>query len=143
MTMDNETMLQGILRSSQMGQTGIDAVYDTARQETLRLALNQQRTEYDAISDQATRLAQRKGYDLSFKEPITDKLAAWGSKAQLMMGDTDSKIAEMMILGNTRGLIEGLQNLRANRDGDTEVTRLAKKLVETERNNIRQMEPYL
>lgn len=140
---DSEKMLQDIVRSTQMGQSGIDAVLDIAAQPTLKLALKTQRKEYGLILRQAEKLAQQKGYSIQMKEPVTDKLAAIGSRGQLLTGDKDSKIAGMMILGNTRGVIQAKQNLHACKDPDSEVARLARKLLETENSNIQQMEHFL
>ena len=54
-----------------------------------------------------------------------------------------SKIAEMMISGNTKGVIKSIQHDRQYLGRDSEVTELSKKLLETEQNNIEQMKPFL
>lgn len=140
---ENKKILQDIVRSTQMGQSGIDAVLDMAAQPNLRQALKSQRREYGEIQRQATQLAQQKGYPIQTREPITDKLAAISSRSQLMIGDRDSKIAGMMIQGNTRGVIQSLRNLHGCKNPDGDVAKLARKLLETENSNISQMEPFL
>ena len=140
---NNEKILQDIVRSTQMGQSGIDAVLDKVAQPTLRLALKSQRKEYGEIQHQAEKLASQKGCAIQTAEPLTDKLAAIGARGKLLAGDKDAKIAGMMILGSTRGMIQSRHNLHACKNADSEVTRLVRKLLETEDRNIRQMEPYL
>ena len=54
-----------------------------------------------------------------------------------------SKIAEMMITGNTKGTIKSIQNHRQYMGRDERVTDLSKKLLETENRNIEQMKPFL
>ena len=54
-----------------------------------------------------------------------------------------SKIAEMMIQGNTMGLTKGLRNLHSYHGKDVRVRELAHKLLATEEANIVQMKPYL
>ena len=61
------------------------------------------------------------------------------SKSQLMLGEPNSKIAGMMIQGNTRGMILSLKNMRRCNDPDPQVAELAQKLLETEKNNIGSM----
>ena len=54
-----------------------------------------------------------------------------------------SKIAEMMISGNTKGVIKSIQHHRQYMGRDERVTDLSKKLLETENRNIEQMKPFL
>ena len=55
----------------------------------------------------------------------------------------DSKIAAMMIQGNTKGVIKGLKNMHAFPNKDSRVEALAQKLLDRENENIKQMEPFL
>ena len=64
-------------------------------------------------------------------------------KMQLTGKRTDSKIAGMMIQGNTRGLIKGLKNLHHCVPLDPGVDAIAQKLVSREKENIRQACEYL
>ena len=65
------------------------------------------------------------------------------SRGQLLVGEPDSKIAGMMIQGNTRGMILGLKNMRRCNQPDSQVAQIAQKLLETEKNNIVSMEGFL
>ena len=51
--------------------------------------------------------------------------------------------AEMMISGNTKGVIKSIQHHRQYMGRDERVTDLSKKLLETENRNIEQMKPFL
>ena len=76
---------------------------------------------------------------------------AFGAKMGLVMSraknavspPSSSKIAEMMITGNTKGAIKSIQHHRQYLGKDERVTDLSKKLLETEQNNIEQMKPFL
>ena len=65
------------------------------------------------------------------------------SKTQLLVGEPDSKIAGMMIQGNTRGMILSLKNVRRCNQPDSQVAQLAQKLLQTEENNISSMVGFL
>lgn len=140
---DNAQLLQGILRTAQMGQTGISAVLERASTPALRQALKTQRKEYASLAQEALELARAKNYSIQAREPMTHRMAAWASRGQLMWGDKDSKIAGMMIQGNTRGMIKSLKNTRTCRDPDQAVAALAQKMLDTENANIRQMKGFL
>ena len=70
-------------------------------------------------------------------------MADMASRSKLMYGKNDSKIAAMMVQGNTRGVIKGLKNLHRYHQNDGSVTQLCEKLLDCEKENIRQMEDFL
>ena len=140
---NSQRVLNDIIKASQMGINGINVVMDKTRQSALRQALKVQRREYSDIEQQAKLLAQRKGYKIDQIKPITRRMGAMMSKTQLLVGEPDSKIAGMMIQGNTRGMILSLKNVRRCNQPDSQVAQLAQKLLQTEENNISSMVGFL
>ena len=140
---NSQRVLNDIIKTSQMGINGINVVMPKTSQPALRQALKVQRREYSDIEQQAKLLAQRKGYQIDQIKPITRRMGAMMSKTQLMVGDPDSKIAGMMIQGNTRGMILSLKNMRRCNQPDGQVAQLAQKLLDTEKNNIVSMEGFV
>ena len=65
------------------------------------------------------------------------------TRTKLAWGNTDSKIAGMMIQGNTRGMITGLKNAHQFNKQDEQVKILSRKLLDCETANIRQMQGFL
>ncbi len=141
--MNSQRVLNDIIKTSQMGIAGINTVMPSTDQPALRQALKCQRREYSDIEQQAKLLAQRKGWKIDQIKPITRKMGAVMSHAQLMTGEPDSKIAGMMIQGNTRGMLLGLKNMRRCDKPDPQVAQLAQKLLDTEKNNIMSMEGFV
>ena len=140
---NSQRVLNDIIKTSQMGINGINVVMSKTRQPALRQALKVQRREYSDIEQHAKLLAQRKGYKIDQIKPINRKMGAMMSKTQLLVGDPDSKIAGMMIQGNTRGMIKGLKNLHQFPESDGQVSTLSQKLLDCENANIRQMQGFL
>ena len=140
---NSQRVLYDIFKTSQMGINGINTVMDKTRQPALRQALKCQRREYSDIEQQAKLLARRKGYRIDQLKPINRKMGALISKGQLLMGEADSKIAGMMIQGNTRGMILSLKNMRRCGNPDQQVAELSQKLLETEKHNIVSMEGFV
>ena len=136
---NSQRVLNDIIKTSQMGINGINVVMDKTSEPALRQALKVQRREYSDIEQQAKLLAQRKGYRIDQLKPITRRMGAVMSKSQLLVGEPNSKIAGMMIQGNTRGMILSLKNMHRCNDPDPQVAELAQKLLETEKNNIGSM----
>ncbi len=139
----NREYLNSILKTTQMGQIGIRSVQGEAVQGELRRALKSQLKEYDAIESEAKTIAMQRGWQLSDLNPGVRAMAEMMSRAQLLGGNRDSKIAGMMIQGNTRGIIMGLKASRETYSPDDRVGGLAQKLMDTENTNIQQMKPFL
>ena len=140
---NSQRVLNDIIKTSQMGINGINVVMEKTKQPALRQALKVQRREYSDIEQQAKLLARQKGYQIDQIKPITRRMSAMMSKGQLLVGEPDSKIAGMMIQGNTRGMILSLKNMRRCDAPDTQVAQLAQKLLDTEKNNIVSMEGFV
>ena len=140
---NSQRVLNDIIKTSQMGINGINVVMDKTTQPALRQALKVQRREYSDIEQQAKLLARQKGYKIDQLKPISRKMGALMSKGQLMMGEPNSKIAGMMIQGNTRGMILSLKNMRRCNCPDPQVADLSQKLLDTEKNNIVSMQGFV
>ena len=65
------------------------------------------------------------------------------TRMKLRGRNADSKIADMMIQGNTKGMIKGLKNIHQFVDQDAQVKTISQKLLDCETANIRQMQGYL
>lgn len=139
----SKEMLASLLRTTQMGQVGIRSVLETAMRPALRKALESQLREYDAIETEAHHIASQRGWELTELEPAVRFLADMMTRARLTWGNTDSKIAGMMIQGNTRGMITGLKNAHQVIDPDDQISMLSRKLLDCETANIRQMQSFL
>lgn len=139
----NKALLNSLLKTVQMGQVGIQSVQDSAIKTELQEALSSQLKEYDTIEEEVLRLASNRGWQLEEISGSVRAMSGMMSRAKLMGGDRDSKIAGMMIQGNMRGIIKGLKDQHQSQRSDGQVQALSEKLLSTEDNNIDQMKPFL
>lgn len=139
----NKELLTSVLHTVQMGQTGIRSVRDSAIRPALQQELDEQLKEYDTIEKEALRLAKNRGWELSNVNPMVRTMSSMMSQMKLMGGEIDSKIAGMLIQGNTRGIILGVKNLNRSKQDDTQVTQLAQRLLNRENINIQKSQVYL
>ena len=126
-----------------MGQIGIRSVLDTTMRPNLRDALESQLREYDSIETEAHSIATQRGWEVKELDPAVRFLADRMTRMKLGGRNTDSKIAGMMIQGNTRGMIKGLKNIHQFTGQDDRVRILSQKLLDCENANIRQMQTFL
>lgn len=139
----NKEVLSSVIKTAQMGQVGIRAVLPYAVRQDLKDALRSQQDEYNMIERQAYEVASSRGWELNTLQPGAKTMAKLCTRCMLMGGHCDSKIAAMMINGNTRGMIKGLKNLHHGKVSDNAIQTLAHKLLDFESANIRQMQGYV
>lgn len=140
---NSKEVLSSVLKTTQMGQIGIRSVLDTSMRPGLRKALESQLREYDSIESEAHTIATQRGWELPELDPAVRFMANRMSRMKLAWGNSDSKIADMMIQGNTRGMIKGLKNLHQYASQDQQISILSRKLLDCETANIRQMQGFL
>ena len=140
---NSERVLNDVIKTCQMGIQGIDIVMDKTGEPALRQALKVQRKEYSDLEAEGKLLAQRKGVSIEQIGAVTRRMSAWLSRGQLLVGEPNSKIAGMMIQGNTRGMILGMKNLRKGKKADAQVQQMARTLISQERTGIEKTQQFL
>ncbi len=140
---NGKEILTSLLKTTQMGQVGIRSVLDTSMRPGLRKALESQLREYDSIETEAHSIASQRGWELRELDPAVRMMSDMMTRMKLNGKNTDSKIADMMIQGNTRGMIKGLKNIHQFADSDDQISTLSQKLLDCEVANIRQMQGFL
>ena len=140
---DSKDILTSALNTVQMGQLGIRSALDYTVRADLKQALESQLKEYDAIETQVDAIASSRSWELREIDPAVRLMSNMMLKMRLIGGDADSKIAAMMIRGNTRGMIIGLKDQHRFPRADSDVKGLSQKLLDCEHVNIQQMQGYL
>lgn len=139
----NQEFLCSLLKTTQMGQTAIRSVLDASMLPELRHTLESQLLEYDGIESETHILATQRGLELRELDPavrfVTDRMA----RLKLTGSNTDSKIAAMMIHGNTKRMIQGIKDRNHFSGADIQIAVLSQKLLDCEKANIRQMQAFL
>lgn len=139
----NKEILSSILKTTQMGQLGIRSVEKYAVSDELRTALADQLKEYDRIETKAHEITTQRGWKVKELNPALRKSAEIMAHSRLAGKEKDTKIAGMMMRGNTQGVIKGLKNLHRFDQQDEKILTLAQQLIDCEKSNIRQMENFL
>lgn len=141
---DDIPILRSVRKSTQMGCHGIRAVLDESPNREIRTALRRQLAEYEELFCEADRLLHErgeKGRDIS-------AVARLGSLTVSRMRvrtspEPEAKIAELMVQGNTRGMLKSLHNMRTLDAVDPKISSLSTRLLQTEQANIDEMMRFL
>ena len=140
---NSKEILSSVVKTAQMGQVGIRSVLDTSMRPSLRKALESQLREYDSIETEAHTIASQRGWELRELDPGVRMMTDMMTRMKLHGRNTDSKIADMIIQGNTKGMVKGLKNLHQFPSSDSQVQMVSQKLLDCETANIRQMQGFL
>ena len=140
---DSQKILNSLLNTVQMGQVGIRSVMNKAVRADLQKALQSQLKEYDRFETQVFNIAAARGWELKEVDPLVRSMSNMISRTKLAFGAQDSKIAAMMIQGNTRGIIMGMKDLHQAHQVDQQVQDISQRLLDTEEANIKQMQGFL
>lgn len=138
------SMLNSIRKTTQMGCYGIQTVLDETEDHEIQEALRSQLAEYENIYSEADRLLREREGRVKNVSPLARYCSAMSAKMKVRMSDDPtSKIAELMLQGNTRGMIKSVQNIRSMGLLDPKVSGLSNRLLQTEQANIDQMKGFL
>ena len=107
---DSKDILSSLLKTTQMGQVGIRSVAKAAEGEQMKKALKDQLLEYNKIEEETYALARKRGWQLKELNPMARTMADMASRSKLMYNKTDSRIAEMMVQGNTDGAMSNFNS---------------------------------
>lgn len=139
----NQQFLSALLKTAQLGQVQIRSILDTSLGSSLRATLETQLREYHSIETEAYTLALQRGWELPELDLGRRFLSDRVTRLKLNGRNTDSRIADILIQGNTKGMIQGLKNLHQSDNLDHQIRILSQKLLDCETAHIRQMQNYL
>ena len=143
MTNDIE-MLNSIRKSTEMGIYGIQTVMEETADLSLCRELSSQLEEYEKIYEEADDLLRDRGGKAKNVNAMAKLGSSLSARMQIRMAkDPTAKVAELMLQGNTKGMIKGLKNLHQYNKQDHLVKALSQKLLDCENANIRQMQGFL
>ena len=136
MMKNSKDLLGSVVKTAQMGKTGLECVLQAPLRPSLRENLEQ-------IAQEALSLAAGRNWQVEQLGPVARTCSRMVSRARMGGGNSDSKAAAMVMQGSTRGLIKGLQNLHQFPYQDTAVSTLAQRLLDLESESLGQMRAYL
>lgn len=136
-------ILSSLVKTTQLGQSGIRSVLDICAGPSLKKTLEAQLREYDWIESEAYALASQRGWDLYDLDParrfVSDRLL----RMRLVRGKSDSRIADITIRENTKGMIRELKNLHRYPGPEDPVRLLSRRLLDCQQANIHAMQEFL
>lgn len=136
-------MLNCILQNAEMGCQGVTSVRKNVKSRAVHSVLCDQLVRYGKIYHAASNMLRSRGAEVHHVNPMTKTMTRYAARRDLQRDSSPSHIAEMMIKGNTMGVNKLVRNLREYDRKDNNITLLAKKMLDTEEEHIKEMRDFL
>ncbi len=132
-------MLTYVLQNAEMGCQGITSVRKSLRDSRVDGVLCEQLIKYGKLYHCANNMLRNRGAEIRHVSQMTKAMTKYAAQRDLKRDSSSSHIAEMMIKGNTMGVNKMTRHIRDYDGKDPHVSKLAKKMLDTEEENIREM----
>ncbi len=136
-------MLNSILQNAEMGCQGVKSVRKGLKDSRVDGVLCEQLIRYGKIYHCANNMIRSRGGEIHHISPITKTMTKMAAGRDLRRDGSASHVAEMMIKGNTMGLNKMSRKIREYGGEDSNITLLAKKMLDTEQEHIRELKAFL
>jgi len=139
----NAEMLNYIYKNASMGVYTVKQTVCMAKNEDFRKVLESQLEEYKAIVEAAKELLNKHGFAEQAPSFCKRLYACMMLNIETTFNNTDSKIAEMMLIGSNMGIVKALKNLKKHPDTEEDIKELMQRLLASEENNVLELKKYL
>ena len=139
----NAHILNEVHKGLVMGMESISVIQSKVGDRNFRDDLNMQYNEYGKVLDKINNRLTVSDIQIADTNPA-EKMVGWASlQMNTMMDKSNSQISQLLIRGNTMGIIEGRKLLNQNPDASTEVKDILNEFVKIQENNIEKLKTYL
>ena len=139
----NAKILDEVHKGLVMGMESISVIQSKVGDRNFRDDLNMQYNEYGKVLDKINNklaVADVTPTDTN----VGEKVMGWATlQMNTLMDKSNSQISQMLIRGNTMGIIEGRKLLNQNPDAETDVKDILNEFVKLQENNIEKLKTYL
>ena len=142
-TDQTERLYREIYKNAAMGLGTTAHLLKTNRSRNMSDALRMQNAEYSAICKNAKSRMLERGKTVKGLAPMEKMRTDGMVSLNLMINDSDSHVAQMMMTGSTMGMINAEKELRKNPSADPYAKALMRHLSDFEKNTLDKMKGFL
>ena len=137
------SILRELNKGVKIGMDSITFVSDKVGDEEMKDNLSYQYKLYNEILDETSDLFSKYG-EVPNDSDLGTKMMNWtGVQFNTMTDKSNSHIAELLIQGNTMGIIEGRKLLNQNPNADKEIQNVLYKFIKIQENNVEKLKTFL
>lgn len=143
MNTKNAQILDQVHKGLVMGMESISVIQSKVGDRNFRDDLNMQYNEYGKVLDKINQ--ELANSDVTPTDTnVGEKVMGWTSlQLNTIMDKSNSQISQLLIRGNTMGIIEGRKLLNQNPNASEKVKDILNEFVKLQENNIEKLKTYL
>lgn len=139
----NAKILNEVHKGLVMGMESISVIESKVGDRNFRDDLNMQYNEYGKVLDKINNRLTKSDVEIADTN-YGEKVMGWTSlQMNTLMDKSNSQISQLLIRGNTMGIIEGRKLLNQNPDASQEVKDILNEFVKLQEDNIEKLKTYL
>lgn len=143
MKKENLELLNKIHKGLVMGMESISVITPKVGDRNFRDDLNYQYNEYGKVLDKIDAKFEEAGIKPEDTNP-GEKMMGWTSIQMNTMADkSNNRISELLIKGNTMGIVQGREILNQNPNLDKNTKSIINEFIQLQENNIEKLKTYL
>jgi len=136
-------ILNEIHKGLVMGMESISVISNKVGDGNFKDDLDYQYKEYGKVLDRVNNMFKEKD-EYADDTNTMEKVMGWTSiQFSTITDKSNSHLSEMLIQGNTMGIIEGVKMLNQNPDATNDVKNILNEFVQLQENNIEKLKTYL
>lgn len=142
--MDNNLqILDEVHKGLVMGMESISVITSKVGDRNFRDDLNYQYDEYGKVLDRINKHFEDAGVTPTDTSPA-QKMMGWTSIQMSTLSDkSNNKISEILINGNTMGIVKGQELLNQNPDAPDNIKDIIHEFIRLQQDNIEKLKTYL
>ena len=145
-TNDKNELLEYMYQTTDLGKKGLvhllEALND--KDNKIKKDIETNLEEYEKYQEECKELLKENYIEPKDKGPITEMMNKMGVNMNVMMDNSDSKIAEIIIQGLTMGVVEMEKKIKEyENEVDKKIIKLAKKILKFQEKSIEKFKEYL
>lgn len=136
-------VLSEVYEGCQMGIEALDEILPKIKDEKVLKELNGHQKDLKELQEEINQMVRDSNEELEQSGKLKEMMLKGSTKLNLMVDDTMSHIAEMLIQGGNMGVIAARKILNQAEQIDEGVKKIAEKFIRLEENNNEKMKEYL
>jgi len=143
---DNNELLEYIYQTTDMGKKGLIHLLKALNEKNNKIKkdIEKHLEKYEEYQDESKKLLDKNNIKPKSKGLMVEMMNKMGVNMNVMMDNSDSKIAEIIIQGLTMGIVELEKKIKTyEEEVDKDIIKLAKKVLKFQEKSLEKIKEYL
>ncbi len=143
MNKDDTEILKEVQKNTRMAVKAIEAISDKVCNDKLSYELSRENLSFSKLHNKAVDMLARESKDVYHPSAVEDMMLSGAINMNTMLNNSTSRIAELMIQGNNRGILSMCKSMNHHDNAGSMTMEVAKELMDFEEKCIEKLKEYL